>query len=159
MNSYLERRKQRYVHRQRQAESRLRKLKLWLSRSYDRLWYLRGPYRQEKLDYWYDLNTRIEAFLSGIPAERQLRIQFEELVRSPTAQLERLCDAVGLDLESAMLRPHENVPSALAWGLGNEKVHLRSSIDASVADHWRNRLSEGILTAQTREVMQRITDP
>jgi hypothetical protein len=154
--SYLDRGEQRYIERRRKVRSRMKKIKLWLGSAYDRCFYLRGRYLQEKIAYWLDINTRIEAFLSGVPADRYLRIRFEELVRDPVAELERLCVRLGLELEPAMLHPDRNVPNALAWGIGNSKVLLHSTIDASVADRWRGRLDERILTRTTREIMKRI---
>jgi hypothetical protein len=40
-----------------------------------------------------------------------------------------------------MLQLGENVPVALAWGIRSEKVNLHASIEASVADRWRETLS------------------
>jgi LPS sulfotransferase NodH len=154
--SSLERRRQRQLERRAKAATRLGRAAVCLTMAGDRLCHLHGPYQRRKLRYWRDMHTRIEAFLAAVPEQRWLRVHFEELVRAPLAELERLCTALDLDLEPQMLQPRRNAPSALAWGLGNEKVLSHRTIDPSVAHRWRERFDEQVLDKRTRAVMGRL---
>lgn len=154
--SSLDRRQQRYLARRSKTQTVVGRSTVDLKRTVDRIGYLRGPYVSQKLGYWADLHLRVEAFLAAVPRERWLRIHFEELVRAPAEELEHLCAALGLELEPAMLRPSRNVPSALAWGLGNEKVLSHATIDSSVADRWREPLHERVLDKRTKAIMERL---
>lgn len=101
---------------------------------------------------WVVQQTIIREFLATVPAERQVRIRFEELVRRPEATLRVLCDALQLDLEPAMLdacgaRRRMNVH------LGDPNFHLHDRIDPATADAWRAVYAEERLTFETRRLM------
>ena len=155
--SSQDRRIQRYTEERNNTTKLALKVKLDLRRALDRLWRFRyGHYRREKLRYWCNINVRIDAFLTALPAERFIRIHYEKLVRAPEEQLDRLCAALGLDLEPSMLNPGSNVPEPLAWGLGSEKVRAHSSINPQIADRWKNRFDESLLDKQTLKIMERL---
>jgi len=155
--SSQDRRIQRYTEERELTTNFTLKVKLDLRRALDRVWRFRnGHYQREKLRYWCNINLRIEAFLAALSAERFIRIHYENLVRAPEEQLDRLCAALGLDLEPSMLNPGSNVPGPLAWGLGSEKVREHSSINPHIADRWRNRFDENLLDKQTLQIMERL---
>ncbi len=125
---------------------------LWLDleKFYDRF-----TFEDRRLHYWLDVNRRIESFLEGVPAERSARVVFEQLVRDPQEELGRLCAALGLEFDAAMLEPGRHVPKTLTWGIGSEKATQHVKMDPRVADRWRERLDESRLTPGFRAAMDR----
>jgi amino acid adenylation domain-containing protein len=98
------------------------------------------PRRQAELT-WRHSHQHILEHLSTVPAQRQHRILFEDLVRDPRKALEDLCRFLRLDLHPAMLSPYEG--RRMTDGLhgagrmmGDPKFHQHQRIDAGVADRW-----------------------
>ncbi len=111
---------------------------------------------QRKLDYWTDLHARIDAFLGGIPADRQRTVHFERLVHDPSAALDPLCDWLGVDFDPRMLDPRAALPTGLAAGIGDEKIRQTKGIDPAVADRWREALDPNLVDPATRALMDRL---
>jgi LPS sulfotransferase NodH len=110
------------------------------------------PLARQRETKWVVQQTIIREFLAGIPAERQVRIRFEQLVREPEAAIGMLCEALGLEPEPAMLaacggRRRMNVH------LGDPNFHTHDRIDPRTADGWREHYSEEALTFETRRLM------
>lgn len=106
--------------------------------------------------YWVDVNERIESFLKGVPKDRHNIVHYEELVHIPQAVMDKVCEALGLEFETDMINPCGNLPGPLQRGLGDEKILTHKTIDASVADRWKQHYDEGFLNGRTREVMKRL---
>ncbi|HYH47349.1 MAG TPA: amino acid adenylation domain-containing protein, partial [Thermoanaerobaculia bacterium] len=96
---------------------------------------------------WVVSEENIRNFLAGVPAGRQHRVVFEELVRDPEGVLGGLCVALGLDYHPAMARPYESgvAASRMTDGLhaasrmlGDVKFHQHGRVDAVVAERWRD---------------------
>jgi amino acid adenylation domain-containing protein len=64
------------------------------------------PRRQAEL-VWTISHENIAEFLAGVPAARQLRVRFEDLVREPAAAMRRICRLLGIEFAAEMLRPYE----------------------------------------------------
>jgi amino acid adenylation domain-containing protein len=93
---------------------------------------------------WLVSHQNITAFLEGVPAERQLQVRFEDLVRRPGEVVETICRFLGLEFHPAMLRPYEDKKSRMTDGihpesrmLGDVKFHEYRGIDEGVADRWK----------------------
>ncbi len=73
--------------------------------------FFRHPHPFERTELaellWLASQENIAEHLAGVPAERQIRIRFEDLVRHPETELRRLCAALGIDLHPAMLDPYQ----------------------------------------------------
>ena len=92
-------------------------------------------------------------FLARVPAERQHRLLFEDLVKEPRAAMEGLSRFLGIDFTPAMLDPYEGrrMTDGLHAGtrmMGDPKFHQHRGIDASVADRWKEE--QGSLTEESR---------
>jgi thioesterase domain-containing protein len=105
---------------------------------------------------WLASERRILEHLAAIPAERQVRVCFEDLVRNPEPEMRRICDFLGLDFHPAMLDPYEaggrrmtDGVHALSKMLGDVKFHEHQAIDPVVADSWRAGLAEDFLGEAT----------
>mgnify|MGYP000963431175 CR=1 FL=1 len=91
---------------------------------------------------WTLSHQNILTFLQDVPAERQVRVHFEELVGDPEAVTRRLCDFLKIDFDPALVRPYEGerMTDGVRPGaqmVGDFKFYLRKDIDANAADRWR----------------------
>jgi hypothetical protein len=100
------------------------------------------PRRQAEL-VWRRSHETILEFLAGVPAGRQHRLRFEDLVGEPGPAVEALCRFLGLPFEPAMLSPYQE--GRMTDGLhgvgrmmGDPKFHLHRQIEASAAERWRS---------------------
>jgi hypothetical protein len=88
----------------------------WLGNAY------RGALRwRDSLDEWEQLEN-------DIPAAQRIELRFEDLIREPAQQLERLCAFLGVRYDDAMLRYHEDT--------------TYEPIDPRQASKWRTQLTE-----------------
>jgi amino acid adenylation domain-containing protein len=103
---------------------------------------------------WLVCHENILAFLSGVPAGRQLWLRFEELVQRPEATLRGVCAFLGLPFAPAMLEPYgpgrmTDGIHPLAKMLGDVKFHQHRGIKAAVAERWQQAAGLGELGEPT----------
>jgi amino acid adenylation domain-containing protein len=108
---------------------------------------------------WVVSQQNILKFLEGIPARRQCRLAFEDLVGQPKAALEGVCRFLGLDFDPEMVQPYRNKKSKMTDGihplskmLGDVKFHKHEAIDARIANRWARQQTEDFLGDVTREL-------
>jgi LPS sulfotransferase NodH len=109
----------------------------------------------EEIAYWKAVHANIERFLTGVDPARWRRVSFERFVAEPEAVLRELCAWMGSEFRSQMLEPGEHVPREMRPELGDPKIHRRQRIDASAASAWRRHLSEDLLDAEARNLVDR----
>lgn len=104
-------------------------------------------------------HENIRDFLATIPAERQMRVSFEDLVSQPGSEAERICSFLGLPMDERMLDPYAERGDLMTGGLHDEsrmlgdiKFHQHKGIDSRVADSWRDAYGEDFLGAPAMEV-------
>jgi amino acid adenylation domain-containing protein len=113
-----------------------------------------GPAGQAEA-IWLLAHRNALEFLARVPAERQHRLLFEEMVKSPEESMRALSRFLGLDFAPAMLDPYqgERMTDGLHAGtrmMGDPKFHQHRGIEARVADRWKG--SEGSLRPESREL-------
>jgi amino acid adenylation domain-containing protein len=101
---------------------------------------------------WVVSHQNIQEFLRTVPAERQHRVVFEEMVRQPRPVIEGVCRFLGLDFHPDMLEPYKDKKSRmtdphhpLARMLGDVKFHEHRGIDARAAERQRSSQCEELL--------------
>jgi LPS sulfotransferase NodH len=114
-----------------------------------------SPLARQREVKWVIQQTVIREFLAGVPAAQQCTIRFEDLVRDPEPQVRRLCDAIGITPEPAMLEAC-GARQAMNPHLGDPNFHTHDRIDRATADLWRASFSEDQLTLETRRLMDAI---
>ncbi len=119
----------------------------YLEASFDEVYRFPLPARRQAEMVWRLAHANILDHLAGVPAERQHRLCFEELVRSPQRVIEHLCAFLGLDFAPAMLRPYEGrrmTDGLHAAGrmMGDPKFHRYGRIEAAVADRAASNVGE-----------------
>jgi len=77
--------------------------------------------------YWLESERRIEAMRRRVPEDRVLTVKYEDLVRSPEAELRRVCEFLGHDYDPAML--------------GIEGSTSYSRPDPRLAEQWKTKLT------------------
>jgi len=82
-------------------------------------------------------HENIRDFLATVPAERQHRLRYGDLVRAPVETVRELSRFVEIDPSEEMLRPYDASAGRMTGGLGPEswmtgdpKLHKYSTIDA-----------------------------
>lgn len=101
---------------------------------------------------WLMSHQNIGDFLQRVPAERQLQIRYEDLVKTAERTMQQVCEFLNIPFVSAMLNPYQNKAQRMLDGIqtplersGDLKFHLHGSIEASRADHWRQFHHEDFL--------------
>ena len=85
---------------------------------------------------WTRVHQGILAFQRHIPAHRMARVYFEDIVTDPERTMRRLCPALGLAFEPALLRPysgHRMVSGGFQIGDPNFTQHNQIVADKSTA--------------------------
>lgn len=102
--------------------------------------------------WWLISQRNILAFLATIPAERQLRLSYEDLVQQPMEAMQRVCAFLGLGYHADMLQPYQSRRQRMTDGprpdsrmLGDQKFHAHGGIDAGAAQRWREKFHEDFL--------------
>lgn len=102
------------------------------------------PRRQLGEMVWTLTHRNILDFLAGVPAARQMRVRYEDLVGDPRQTAQRLCDFIGVPLDAAMLDPYQDAGRRMTDGihaaskmLGDVKFLSYQHIDGSKAERWR----------------------
>lgn len=100
---------------------------------------------------WIVCHRNILEFLKQIPAERQLRVDFETLVGDPEPSLREICEFLQIDFHSDMLKPYQGErmtdgvkPSSQM--VGDFKFYLHKKIDSHTADRWKKFHHENFLS-------------
>ncbi|MGC3988624.1 MAG: sulfotransferase [Chthoniobacteraceae bacterium] len=110
---------------------------------------------------WQISHENILEFLKDIPPQRQHRLSFESLVRSPRETLAPLCEALGLGFDPAMLDPHGNGQMTdgvhpMAQQVGDHEFARHRGLESSTTDAWRRDYSEELLSARTLEIARQL---
>lgn len=110
---------------------------------------------------WIISHQNIIKFLENIPAERQCRVVFEDLVRGPRKIMEDVCETLKLELDEEVLTPYQNQETKMTDGplpeskmLGDPKFHSYTNIDPDVADSWKDMERPIILADMTRRLAE-----
>ncbi len=104
---------------------------------------------------WVLQQTIIREFLATVPDEQKVIIKFEHLVRDPEPVIDRLCAALGIPVEPAMLEAC-GARKVMNTSLGDPNFHLHDRIEAKTADTWKTLFKEEQLTLETRRLMDAI---
>jgi thioesterase domain-containing protein len=95
---------------------------------------------------WVESNMTTHKFLQDVEPPAKLLLRYEELVRSPTSSTRRICDELlSIIWEEKMARPYdstatESFQAARKFVTTDPKLLRRKTIDASLADKWREVL-------------------
>ncbi len=125
----------------------------YLEAKMDQVYGFPFPAEEQAELVWLLAHRNILDFLAEVPAERQHRLRFEDMVKDPRGSMEALSRFLGLEMEEGMLQPYQGqrMTDGLHAGtrmMGDPKFHQHRGINSAVADRWRT--AEGHLSAEAR---------
>ncbi|MGB8355653.1 MAG: amino acid adenylation domain-containing protein [Chthoniobacteraceae bacterium] len=110
---------------------------------------------------WLVSHQNTLQFLSGIPAGRQHRVKFEDMVGSPEPTMRGLCRALGVEFDPGMVQPYEDSNKKMTDGVhplsqqvGDHNFQRHQKIKAEVAESWREKYTEDFLGEETWRVAE-----
>lgn len=110
---------------------------------------------------WLISHQNILEFLEHIPAHRQYRVKFEDLVKQPDTTVEGLCQFLGLSFAPEMLQIYEDKKQRMTDGihsvsrmLGDVKFHTHKEISAQAAELWKQDYQVDFLGEQTWQLAE-----
>jgi hypothetical protein len=103
---------------------------------------------------WYETNRNIRDYLATIPEQRWTRVRFEDLVREPRAEMERVCATIGVPFHEAVLDPYEGDrmregPKG-ARAIGDPQMATRRRIQPELANKWLDGFDPATVNDETR---------
>ena len=109
---------------------------------------------------WLISHRNILEFLRGVPAERQRRVRFEDIVARPQEEMRALSGFLGVDYDPAMARPYDDPDKArmtdgvhaMSPQVGDHNFEKHGALRPEVADQWRSECREDAVSAATWEV-------
>jgi amino acid adenylation domain-containing protein len=123
--------------------------------------------RRQLAELIYDVcHENIFDLLSRVAPERHLQVRFEDMVKDPRGQMERLCGFLGVPFDERMLDPYADSERKMTDGIhalskmvGDVKFHEHKSVDAKVAETWRKEVKEDFLGDVTWDTAVRLGYP
>jgi hypothetical protein len=139
----------------------------------DRIFPVAHDYHPRKLAelVWLTSQQNTIEFLRDVPARRQHRVKFEDLVTDPQFVMEEICQFLNLQFHPDMLKPYDNQDEKMTDGIypvsrmiGDVKFHDFKEIEPGVANRWRIAFNHdflGDITWQMAELLgyERPDDP
>ncbi|MCB1852795.1 MAG: sulfotransferase, partial [Gammaproteobacteria bacterium] len=105
-------------------------------------------------------------FLAGVPAERQYRVGFENLVRDPRSEIDAVCATLGIAFNAEMLKPYNDPVKRmtdgvhqLSGGLTDPRFLQHTRIETQVADQWRDEMDAASLGDAARLMARSLCYP
>ncbi|MEL6924764.1 MAG: beta-ketoacyl synthase N-terminal-like domain-containing protein, partial [Bacteroidota bacterium] len=108
----------------------------------------------------------VTGFLKDIPAHRQYRLRYEDLVQAPEASMRQLCEQLGLTYHPNLARPYEQLDQKMTDGLyadskpmGDPKLLQHKKIDPKLADAWKGVQQDNFLHARSWQLAHNFNYP
>jgi len=108
---------------------------------------------------WLISHQNILEFLKEIPGRRQHRVKFEALVEDPKNTMERVCEFLGLEFDSAVTQPYKDKEKRMTDGIfsvsrmiGDVKFHDHQDVNPEIAGRWKQFFTEDFLGEITWDV-------
>jgi amino acid adenylation domain-containing protein/non-ribosomal peptide synthase protein (TIGR01720 family) len=100
---------------------------------------------------WIVSHQNILEFFSDIPAQRQHRVRYEDLVTDPRRTIEGMCEFLGIWFHPDMVEPYKgrrmtDAVRPTSQMVGDLKFYLRREIDATASERWRRHHREDFLS-------------
>ncbi len=124
-----------------------------------------GDGQQSPLDLaeqiWQASNENTLQLSQQIPADRYHLVSYEALVREPEQVLRGICDFLGVPFAEAMLAPYQGDRMTdgvhkQSMSLGDPNFTSRSTIDASLAEAWREIKLPRLLGSPSQQLAQQL---
>ena len=111
---------------------------------------------------WTLSHRNILEFAEEVPADRLLRVRFEDLVADPRGVMTEMASFLGLDFDESLVRPYEHLEKKMVDGLhpestpmGDTRLLERDRIDPDVVERWVRNGRESALGEPTLRLARR----
>lgn len=110
-------------------------------------------YAPDARSIWYHANENLQKFFATIPDERKAFVRYEELVTNARPVMERVCAALGVGFDEAVLDPYEGdrmregPPGARA--VGDPNMAGRGKIQPELATRWLEGFDPASVSPET----------
>ena len=108
---------------------------------------------------WLISHRNILAFLRDIPAARQHRVRFEDMVATPEPAMRALAGFLGVGYDPGMVEPYKRVPGKMTDGVqdssvqvGDHNFHKHGALKPEVAEKWKAEYTHDFLCGATWEL-------
>jgi amino acid adenylation domain-containing protein len=110
---------------------------------------------------WLHSHRNTLEFLKKVPASRQSRIVYEELVKKPEPVMRQMCEALGIPFYEKLLSPYEDLDQKMTGGIyensrsmGDTHFDQKQKIDSKKSEDWKGVLENNFLCDETWQVAQ-----
>lgn len=155
-----------YIHLQRHPYGMIRSFE---EVKMDQLWYPRlvgeefarqnsCPYSSSEMGelVWLLVHQNIIDLLNTIPANRQHKLKYEDLVDNPELEMRDICRFLDIDFNNQMLNPLQDTHNRMTDGIyessqmvGDVKFHQHTSISSNPANLWKTQYNTDFLSDET----------
>jgi phthiocerol/phenolphthiocerol synthesis type-I polyketide synthase E len=103
---------------------------------------------------WVRYNENMLRFESEVPANRWLRVRYEEVVTEPERVQRGICQFLGIGFDDAVLDPYQG--DRLVEGIGDLNLRKRRRVEPGLADAWRDQPLPFAVSGRTRALARRL---
>ena len=117
-------------------------------------------YAPDARSIWYHANNNLRRFFEGIPESRKAFVRYEDLVTDARPVMERVCAALGVNFDEAVLDPYEGdrmregPPGARA--VGDPNMAGRGRIQPELATKWLEGFDPASVTPETHTLAREL---
>ena len=112
---------------------------------------------------WTKSHETITSFLIQIPADRQFRLNYEDLVQEPGKMMRALCTQLGISYQPQLIRPYDQLDRKMTDGLyadskpmGDIRLLEHKGIDPTLADTWKGVKKDNFLNTTTWQLAEKL---
>lgn len=118
------------------------------------------PYQLAEL-IWRDSNQNILNFAQDIDPARYHLVYYEDLVKKPEAVMKKVCEFLAVPYNEAVLSPYQGDRmtdgiNETAMSVGDPNFHDRSTIEANLAEKWRDIKLPGLLGTYSQQIARQL---
>ncbi len=110
---------------------------------------------------WFSSHQGVQDGLKSIPMRRQMHLSFEQLTKNPEATMKQVCHFLRIEFTPDMLNPYDGSSKRMTVSandkgimIGDRKFYQHTSIDAQVADTWKDMYEIDFLRNDTLQLAE-----
>ncbi|MCF8246999.1 MAG: amino acid adenylation domain-containing protein [Saprospiraceae bacterium] len=112
---------------------------------------------------WLESHRNTVEILEKVPSDRQFRMEYEDLVQQPEANMRAMCRALDIPFHEGLLNPYQDLDKKMTDGIhrdsrsmGDTHFDQKKKIDAGKAQDWKGVLEDNFLCEATWETAQQL---
>ncbi|MFY0566442.1 SDR family oxidoreductase [Archangium lansingense] len=105
---------------------------------------------------WALCNRNLLDFFSRVEKERVLWVQYERLVRDPTAVMTGVCEFLEIPFDERVVQPYDGKKERMMGGLGDPNILQHKGIEKGLGESWKKIKWPRPLDPTTLELVARL---